>query len=348
MSDLSSLTAKLQQQENLTSEEAGQAALALAGDNFSDEEKQVFLTSLAAKGETGLEVAAFAQTFRGLARDPEVSEWAHRAIDVCGTGGDKLGTFNISTTVTFVLAAGGVPVLKHGNRSITSQCGSAELLAALGVPMEADSALLQKSLQELNFAFFFAPAFHPAFKAIMPVRQALAQRGQRSIFNILGPLINPGRPAFQLLGVFSESLLPVMASALDAMELQNGFVAHSRLEGQQGMDELSCAGVNQVLGFGKSRDRREEWEPGRFGLAAAGLHELAGGDVPCNLELFHQVLDCRAPTGLMDSIMLNAGVGFYIVGEVESVEQGVELARELLRGRTVKNLAEKTVEFFRS
>lgn len=348
MSDLLNFTAKLQQKEHLSSAEAAMAAHTLASPETADAEKETFLTSLAEKGETADEVAGFAETFRGLARDPEVSEWAYRAIDVCGTGGDKMGTFNISTTVMFVLAAGGVPVLKHGNRSITSKCGSADLLAALGVPMEADSALLQKSLQELNFAFFFAPAFHPAFKSIMPVRQALAKRGQRTIFNILGPLINPGRPAYQLLGVFAEPWMPVMASALDAMELKNGFIAHCRLDDGRGMDELSCAGVNQVLGFGKSRDRREEWEPGRFGLAAAALDELAGGDVEQNLALFHQVLDDRAPSGLTDSILLNAGVGFFTVGEVETVEQGVELARELLCGRTVKNLVEKTTEFYRS
>lgn len=348
MADLPALTAKLQEKENLTAEEAVQAAHALAAPDAPDFEKEAFLTAFSAKGETAAEVAAFAQAFRALARDPEVGDWAAQAIDVCGTGGDKIGTFNISTAVTFLLAAGGVPVFKHGNRSITSKCGSAELLNALGVPLEADASTLRSSMRELNFAFFFAPAFHPAFKAIMPVRQALAKRGERTVFNILGPLINPGRPRHQLLGVFAHSWMPVMASALDAMDLTNGFVANCRLEDGRGMDELSCSGTNHVVGFGKSRGRREEWEPGRFGLASAGLEELAGGDVETNLVLFGRVLDGSAPRGLIESILLNAGVGFEIVGKADSVKEGIELGRNLLASGAVKDLVEKTSEFYRS
>lgn len=348
MSDLVSLTEKLQQQENLLPEEAVAAAHILAAPEAPASEKEVFLTALAAKGETAGEVAAFARIFRGLARDPEVGEWSGRAIDVCGTGGDKMGTFNISTTVMFVLAAGGVPVLKHGNRSITSRCGSADLLAALGVPMDGDPSLFQRSLRELNFTFFFAPAFHPAFKAIMPVRQALAKRGQRTIFNILGPLINPGRPACQLLGVFAAPWMPVMASALDAMELRNGFVAHCRLDDGRGMDELSCAGTNLVLGFGRSRGRAEEWPTSSFGLREAALSDLDGGDVLRNEELFRKVIRNEAPTGLEDSILLNSAIGFYTVEKVKSVEEGIELARDLLRSGEVAKLVERTTEFYRS
>lgn len=348
MSTISSLRAKLDQKEHLTAEEAKEAARALASEEISHEEKELFLIALAKKGETGGEIAAFAETFRGLARDPEVGEWANRAIDVCGTGGDKMGTFNISTAVAFVLAAGGVPVFKHGNRSITSKCGSAELLAALGVPMEADASLLQDSLRELNFAFFFAPAFHPAFKTIMPVRQALAKRGQRTIFNILGPLINPGRPACQLLGVFSADWMQVLASALDAMNLRNGFIAHCSLDDGRGMDELSCAGSNHIHGFGTSREWRETWERDRFGLRPADLDDLAGGDAACNLALFHRVLDNQAPAGLTHSILLNAGVGFFTVGAVASVEEGVALGRDLLEGGTVKKQVAQTVDFYRS
>lgn len=348
MATFARLIEKLDQQGNLGPEEATAAAHALASIDVPDAEKEAFLSALAAKGETAAEVAAFAQTFRGLARDPEVGEWADQAIDVCGTGGDKLGTFNISTTVMFVVAAGGVPVFKHGNRSITSKCGSAELLSALGVPMEGDPALFRHSLRELNFAFFFAPGFHPAFKAIMPVRQALAQRGQRTIFNILGPLINPGRPAHQLLGVFAEPWMPVMASALDSMKLTNGYIAHCRLDDGRGMDELSCAGTNLVLGFGKSRERSEDWSPARLGLATADLAELAGGDVERNLELFHQVVGGGGPPGLVDSILLNAGAAFFAVGKVQSIVEGVDWARDLLRGGSVKTLVAKTNEFYRS
>lgn len=348
MPDFVNLIEKLAEKHDLLSEEVVRAAHALADPDVPEPQKEHFLTALAAKGETAGEVAAFARTFRSLARDPEVEAWADRAIDVCGTGGDKMKTFNISTTVMFILAAGGVPVFKHGNRSITSQCGSADLLAMLGVPMEADLPTFHRSLRELNFTFFFAPDFHPAFKAIMPVRQTLAKRGQRSIFNVLGPLINPGRPAYQLLGVFSEGWMPALASALDEIGLQNGFIAHCRLDDGRGMDELSCVGTNRLVGFGKSRACDEEWRPEKFGLNTAPLEDLTGGDPDRNCELFHRIVTGKGPAGLIDSILLNAGVGFHAAGRATGISDGIEMARDLLRSGAVNKHVEKTIEFYRS
>ena len=178
----------------------GCPAAGFTGGRFAGEAD--FLLALAEKGETPAEVAAFAAGISSLAVDPGVSDWADRAIDVCGTGGDGSGTFNISTAVSFIVAAAGVPVFKHGNRSITSKCGSADLLEALGIRLDATAEQVRASLEAVSFCFFFAPAYHPAFKEIMPVRKALATEGKRTIFNLLGPLINPGKPAHQLLGVF--------------------------------------------------------------------------------------------------------------------------------------------------
>ncbi len=347
MGDLVALTAQVREKRHLTIEEASQAAHALASTEALDAEKADFLIALAEKGESAEEVAGFVRMFLSLARDPGVGEWASRAIDVCGTGGDKIGSFNISTAVTFVLAAGGVPVLKHGNRSITSRCGSAELLAALGVPLEADEALLRASLEELNFAFFFAPNFHPAFKAIMPVRRELAQQGRRTIFNILGPLINPGRPAFQLLGVFSEQWMPTLAATLDATGLRNGFVAHCRLDDGRGMDELSCAGENLLVGFGENRGRERTVCPADVGLTPASVADLAGGELEENLEIFRAVVDNRAPAGLRDTILLNAGLGFEIAGQASDLREGIEKARDLLASGEVRKLVERTAEFYR-
>jgi anthranilate phosphoribosyltransferase len=348
ISDLTPLTEKLREKLPLSHAEASGAAYALASNNIPNADKEAFLTALAEKGETADEVAGFVRAFRSLARDPGVEKWAPRAIDVCGTGGDRIGSFNISTTVTFILAAGGVPVLKHGNRSITSKCGSAELLQALGVPLEADDALMHKALDELNFTFFFAPAFHPAFKAIMPVRQALAQRGQRTIFNILGPLINPGRPAHQMVGVFAEAWMSTMAGALDALGLENGMIAHCLLDDGRGMDELSCAGTNRLIGFGRSRGRNETLDATDAGLEPATLDDLTGGDLDRNLELFHQVIDNRAAAGLTDSVLFNAGVAFHIVGKADNIAEGVALGRDLLRSGEVRRLVERTAEFYRS
>ncbi len=177
-----------------------EAAEALASAEVGDEPKAAFLTALAVKGETAAEVAAFATEFRARAVNPGVEAWAAEAIDVVGTGGDHAGGFNISSLVVLTLASAGVTVMKHGNRGITSNCGSADLLAALGVNLEATPAQARAALGALGFAFFFAPAYHPAFRQIGPARKILAARGQRTIFNILGPLVNPGRPAFILLG----------------------------------------------------------------------------------------------------------------------------------------------------
>lgn len=347
MTDLVRLTFALRENRDLDINEAAEAADLLASLSAADADREFFLLALADKGETAVEVAGFARTFRKLARNPRVEEWAYRAIDVCGTGGDKTGTFNISTTVAFILAAGDVPVFKHGNRSITSKCGSADLLAALGVPLDADDELLRESLRELNFAFFFAPAFHPAFKAIMPVRQTLAKQGRRTIFNILGPLINPGRPSRQMLGVFDERCMPIMAAALESLEVENGLVVHCRLNDGRGMDELSSAGSNRVIGFGRSRGRAEEWLPERFGLRTSSIEELAGGALEENLALLHRALSAQAPRGLLETIYLNAGTAFQVAGRTETVEDGISLARELIESGAVKERVERISAFFK-
>lgn len=221
MSTLADLTTHLAAGCDLGPTEVEAAAGALAGTEATDEVKAAFLSALAAKGETAAEVAAFATAFRARAINPGVEAWSARAIDVVGTGGDHAGGFNISSLVVLTLASAGVTVMKHGNRGITSKCGSADLLAALGVNLEAPPEKLRRALDELGFVFFFAPAYHPTFKNIGPVRKALAARGQRSVFNILGPLINPGRPAHVLLGVLSEPWVEKLAVALAALGTQD-------------------------------------------------------------------------------------------------------------------------------
>ena len=345
--DLLSAAERVEAGADLSAAEAAAAAHALAETGVDAALKERFLTAFAAKGETGPEVGYFAATFRGLARDPGVEDWAGRAIDVCGTGGDKQGTFNISTVVALILASAGVPVLKHGNRSITSNCGSADLLQALGVPLEMDADLARRSLEELNFVFFFAPAYHPAFKEIMPVRKALAARGQRTVFNILGPLINPGRPAFQLMGVFAESWVAPLAEALHALGLQGGYVAHGRLPDGGGMDEISCATQNRTAGFGRNRGDDEVWAATRHGLPECDRSVLAGGGVEDNVRLLEAILQGDAPAGLVDSILLNAALALRIQGRVSSMEEGLDLAREQLQGGGVAALARKMQTFYR-
>jgi len=218
MPPLPELTAALSSRRDLLPDEVSAAATALADVGVPDGEKAGFLAALSEKGETVGEVAGFARAFRDRAVDPGVQKWSAGAVDIVGTGGDHAGGFNISSVVVFVLASAGLCVMKHGNRGITSKCGSADLMGALGVDVEAPPEMQRRALDQLGFAYFFAPAYHPAFRHIMPVRKALAARGQRTIFNILGPLINPGRPAHVLLGVYSEAWVSRLAETLDALD----------------------------------------------------------------------------------------------------------------------------------
>lgn len=334
---------------DLTTEQAGTLAELLTRPDVPDTDKQTCLLALAKKGETAAEVAAFARAFRNHAVNPGVEEWADRAIDVCGTGGDGSGTFNISTAVSFIVAAAGVPVFKHGNRSITSKCGSADLLEALGVRLDASQELVRKSLDQLNFCFFFAPAYHPAFKEIMPVRRALAEAGQRTIFNLLGPLINPGRPAYQLMGVFSEQWVQPLADALDNLKLQAGLVVNCHTHSDKALDELSCAGNNHLAGFGKLSNTAKVLKATDVGLPECDFSELQGGDVAENVAMMQALLSgstAAVPVGLRNSVLLNAGVALWISGMATEMTSGIKLAEETLQNGRVERWLEQAQRFY--
>jgi anthranilate phosphoribosyltransferase len=348
MSVLASLTARILHDSELTAAEVEHAAAALAGQEETDEAKATFLSALARRGETPGEVAAFATSFRSRAIDPGVGAWSDRAIDIVGTGGDHAGGFNVSSLVVLVLASAGVPVMKHGNRGITSKCGSADLLSALGVNLEAPRELLPRALSELGYVFFFAPAYHPTFKHIGPVRKALAARGERTVFNILGPLINPGRPAHVLLGSFSAAAVPKLADALQTLGTRSGLAAHGVIEPGRGIDELTTATVNRVRGFGSRRAIDGEWQAGDFGLERGPFSDLIGGDLATNLAIVDALLAGSAPAGLVDTIVLNAAVALWITGRVAEVRDGLEPARDLLLGGAVKRKIAATREFYRS
>ncbi|MBG29842.1 MAG: anthranilate phosphoribosyltransferase [Opitutae bacterium] len=343
---LAYLAEKTASGNDLDESEIRVAANQLTAADASVEDKESFLVSFADKGESAQEIAAFASCFREFAIDPMVDDLAHSAIDVCGTGGDKSGSFNVSTTVAFILAAAGVTVFKHGNRSITSKCGSADLLEAVGIPLEAKPALIRSSLEELHFAFFFAPVYHPAFKEIVPVRKSLAEKGHRTVFNILGPLINPGRPAYQLLGVFSPDFVSRLASCLEALDLRRALVAHCSLSGAGGLDELSCCGKNLVSGVGGLSETKGDWTPEDFGLPCHPYTDIAGGNVQENLRLLDTLFSGEAPSGLMDSVCLNAGTALWIAERTTEVKQGVAMAKDLLLGGQVKSWLERAKAFY--
>lgn len=345
---LPEFTTKLCAGQNLDPVEARAAALALAQEAVAVDVKVEFLAALAAKGETAAEMAAFAATYREQARNPGVEEWAPRAIDIVGTGGDHAGGFNISTLVTLTLASAGALVMKHGNGGITSKCGSADLIAALGLNLQAPPEKSRAALRDLGFCFFFAPAYHSAFKHVAPARKALAAQGKRTIFNLLGPLINPGRPAHTLLGVFSPLLLPKFAEALETLGARSGVIAHGVIDAERGIDEMTSATANRVQGFGLLRRAPDRWQPEDFGLERAPFAHLVGGDVAANVGLTGAILAGTAPRGLIDTIVLNTAVGLWILERVPTVQAGLPLARDLLLGGAVAKKIAATREFYRS
>lgn len=348
MSELSPLINKLNAAQNLNAADIAVAAAALESESVDNALKASFLIALADKGESATEIAAFATEFRKRAVDPGVSEFASEAIDIVGTGGDHSGGFNISSMVVLVLASAGVKVMKHGNRGITSACGSADLLAGLGVKLDASPEKIQAAMAELGYCFFFAPAYHPAFKHIVPVRKALAAQGRRTVFNILGPTINPGRPAHVLLGVFAEEWVDRMAKVLELLGTKAGLVAHGVIDDGRGIDEITTASDNRVRGVGGLAEIDTRWSATDFGLPTANFDDLKGGDVATNLAIVNRMLDGKGPAALVDTISLNAGLGLWTTGKAESAKDGIAVARELLLGGAVKAKIKATREFYQS
>lgn len=347
MADLIDLIPKLQARQDLSAEEVAMAAAAVATPGVPDGVKGDFLAALAVKGETPAEIAGFARAFHARAIDPGVGAWAPRAIDIVGTGGDHAGGFNISSLVVLVVACAGVPVMKHGNRGVTSKCGSADLLAALGVDLAASPEQSRRALGQLGYAFYFAPNYHGAFQHVASTRKALAARGQRTIFNLLGPLLNPGRPAHILLGVSALPLVEKLARTLDELGQEAGLVAHGVIAAEQGIDELTTATVNHVHGVGRQGGVRATWRAEDFGLTPAPFAELQGGDVAANVAIAGAVLAGRGPAGLVDTIVLNSAVALHLAGKVPAIRDGLAPARELLLGGSVQARIAATREFYR-
>jgi anthranilate phosphoribosyltransferase len=344
--DLQALTASLGAGRDLSPAEVRDAATVLASEQPADDVKAAFLSALSMKGETSAEVAAFALAFRELALDPGMAEWAPRAVDIVGTGGDHAGGFNVSSLVTLVVASAGVPVMKHGNRGITSKCGSADLFAALGFDLAAPAERLRGAMAALGYVFFFAPAWHPAFKRIAPVRKLLAAQGERTVFNILGPLLNPGRPANILLGAATPALVDKLADALEVLGTKSGLAVHGVISPGKGIDELTSATRNIVRGAGRLRSVREDWTAETFGMTPSPFGDIVGGDVAANLATADALAEGGGPRGLADTIALNSAAALWVAGARPDVRHAVGEARDLLQGGAVKRKISETRDFF--
>jgi len=330
---LETLTRQLTAAQSLSAEQARQAVEWLAEECLAAASKADFLSALARKGETPEEIAAFALALREKSLPLPIEEsWrvSREILDIVGTGGDRLGTFNISTTSAIVCAAAGVPVAKHGNRAVTSKSGSADVLEALGIRIDLSPDEAAQRLQEQHFAFFFAPNFHPAFKHIAPARKLCAERGQRTIFNYLGPLLNPVRPSAMLVGVPRAELCEPLAHVLQALGVRRGMVV-SGCVGESRMDELSTLGENNLAEFYQERGfTASVLTLENFPLQNVALMDLLGGDKIQNAEIARNILQGKERGPKRDAVLLNAGAALMVAGKTRSLIEGWELAAETI------------------
>ncbi len=329
---LADVTAQLKERQDLTVDQINAVVEELVSGDVEPAPKAAFLSALAQKGETIEEIAAFAKNLREKSLQPDLSDACRQGeiLDVCGTGGDHQNTFNISTTVALVAAAAGVTVAKHGNRAITSKSGSADVLEALGIRIDFTPEETAASLESKGFAFFFAQKFHPAFKNIGPARKLCAEQGQRTIFNFLGPLLNPARPTCQLIGVPKPELCEPIAKVLQSLGIRRGMVVCGSV-GSGHLDELSTLDTNQVAEFYQDRGFSvETLDPSGFPLQPVTLADLAGGDSEHNAQIIRDLLQGKEKGPKRDAVLLNAGAALFVAEKADSLTAGWDLAAQLI------------------
>jgi anthranilate phosphoribosyltransferase len=338
---MKALIEKLRGDNNLNSGDIDFAVTLLLSDQVDDELKAEFLTVLHDKGESAEEIVGFVQRLMERAVDPMIdpADLPGPMIDVCGTGGDGLDFFNVSTTISFVLAAGGAVVAKHGNRSVTSTCGSADVLEELGVAIDLSPIELKESLQRFGFGFIFARKYHPAFRALADMRKRLARQNRRTVFNLLGPLLNPVRPRRQLVGVFAPYLTTIFAEVLQQLGGESAWVVHGLAEEGQGMDDISISGATTVAELVDKRVNPAVMDVSWLGIARASVNELRGGNAPENAATLEGILAGKVTGPKRDMTIVNAAAGFVVAGLARDLKGGIDLAREEIdSGRALEKL----------
>jgi anthranilate phosphoribosyltransferase len=293
-----------------------------------------FLTALRMKGETVEEITGAARVMREKAH--RVAVGSKNVLDTCGTGGDQKGTFNISTTAAFVVAGAGVPVAKHGNRSVSSQSGSADVLGALGVKVDAPKDRVERCIAEIGIGFLFAPLLHEAMKyAVQPRRDI----GIRTIFNLLGPLTNPAMARYQLIGIYSGDLVGMVAHVLRNLGSARALVVH----GLEGLDEISLCGPTKVAELRDGEVKQYTLEPEQFGLKRCQLSDLHGGSADESAVVVRAVLDGKAGPA-REVVLLNSGAALYVSGKVATLQDGMRLAAESIDSGSARQKLQRLVE----
>lgn len=321
---------KLLDGQNLAPDQASSLMKMLADEHMTPARAGALLAALRAKGETADEIRGFATAMRELASKLELSDGI-RAADSVGTGGDGSGSLNLSTGTALLAAASGVPIVKHGNRCVSSKSGSSDVMQALGYRLPANPETAVQDLERCNFTFLFAPSFHPAMKAIAPVRAAL---GVRTLFNILGPLSNPAEPPFHLIGAYSIEIAKLMADTLSGMPIERAFVVH----GEPGWDEATPVGAFELFIVTPGDVRRERRDPADYGVARCAAADLKGGDASENASALEAVLNGDDSGAHRDALLLGAGLVLELTGEVADLNAGLERARDALESNAAARL----------
>jgi anthranilate phosphoribosyltransferase len=329
--------AKLIERQNLTRAEAAALMEATISGQATPAQTAGWLVALRMKGETAEEIAGCAETMRRHAVAVHPQRKAE-LIDTCGTGADKVKTFNVSTAVAFVAAAAGVPVAKHGNRAVTSKCGSADVLEALGCQLDLPPEKVAQAIDDIGIGFLFARAHHPAMKYAAPVRQEL---GVRTVFNILGPLTNPAGAPCQLLGVFDASLTRLIAEVLRELGTERAMVVH----GEPGLDELSTLGETIIVHVQNGQIREERIAPEQFGLRRASPEEVSAPDSPQSCAEMIRRLFSGEKGAARDLLLLNAGAALVVGGAAQTIAEGIQVAGEIIDSGKAMHVLESYIQF---
>lgn len=324
--------------ETLTRAQAADVMACVMSGEATPAQIGALLTGLRMRGETEEEIAGFVSVMRDNA--VKVPAGRHSVVDTCGTGGDEVDTFNVSTAAAFVAAGAGVPVAKHGNRAVSSRCGSADVLEALGIGTTASPELVGRCIDEIGIGFLFAPALHPAMRHAAGPRREL---GMRTVFNVLGPLTNPAGARRQVLGVYADHLVPLVAGALARIGCDRAFVVH----GSCGMDEVSTVGPTSVAIVEGDEVARTEWFPATFGLSQANLGDLAGADPVTSAAILRGILEGEEGPRA-DFVLANAACAIMAGGLAEDPLEAVERARQSIASgaalEKLERLREMTAE----